>query len=31
VIVEFNPEQEKKIEALLKKSEIKEYQILIKN
>lgn len=28
VIVEFNPEQEKKVEALLKKSEIKEYKII---
>jgi hypothetical protein len=28
VLVEFTPENEKKVEALLKKSEIKEYKII---
>ncbi len=28
VIVEYKPENEKKVEALLKKSEIKEYKII---
>lgn len=31
VLVEYTPENEKKVESLLKKSEIKEYQIVIKN